>query len=398
MSLTVPDPAPAAAVCPSPMPDDDAHPSTHPLLQAAPPSADDIALFRQQLAQALAAPSPAVRDAWLAALESPRATARLLEWLPPPTWEPLLAWLRPAEHLAVQRGAALMESACRGIGTPLPSGAYARLHAQFILRELFEEGRSFDPVASSVRLAQHLAEALKPPQPQHWLARLAAELARHATPAAWPSAQVVDPQATAIAQALAASLPPTRTPAPVAPVHPSAGSTGDPLAPGETLYVANAGLVLAGAYLQRLLGMLHLAGNEAFHTPQAAERAVHLLQFLVTGELDTPEPLLVLNKLLCGLPLDTPVVRGIEASAQERATVEGLLQAMIAHWKIIGQTSVAGLRESFLQREGRLSCDEEGWHLQVEPRSFDMLLDQLPWGYSLLKFQWMERPLHVEWR
>jgi hypothetical protein len=71
---------------------------------------------------------------------------------------------------------------------------------------------------------------------------------------------------------------------------------------------------------------------------------------------------------------------------------------MIAHWKIIGTTSLAGLRETFLQREGHLSHDDEKWQLHVEPRTFDMLLDHLPWGYQLLKFPWMERPLHVEWR
>ena len=90
-------------------------------------------------------------------------------------------------------------------------------------------------------------------------------------------------------------------------------------------------------------------------------------------------------------------------TAEEQATTAGLLQAVIAHWTALGATSVAGLRESFLQREGRLvllSPDEQpaAWQLQVQARSFDMLLDRLPWSIALIKLPWMERALHVQWR
>ena len=198
------------------------------------------------------------------------------------------------------------------------------------------------------------------------------------------------PEVTPARQATGAR-PPAQTPAPAAEAVIET--------PNEVIYVANAGLVLAGAYLERLFGMLGLAEREAFVSPEAAERAVHLLQYLATGRTGTPEPLLVLNKVLCGMPLGTPVRREFEITPQESQAIDGLLTAMIAHWKILGHTSIAGLRESFLQREGRLSFNEEdGWQLQVEPRSFDMLLDQLPWGYSLQKLPWMKEALHVEWR
>jgi len=34
----------------------------------------------------------------------------------------------------------------------------------------------------------------------------------------------------------------------------------------------------------------------------------------------------------------------------------------------------------------------------VEPRSFDMLLDRLPWSIATLRLPWMDRVLHVDWR
>jgi len=144
--------------------------------------------------------------------------------------------------------------------------------------------------------------------------------------------------------------------------------------------------------------MLGLAGERAFASPQAAERAVMLLQFMVTGRSEAPEPALLLNKLLCGLDIATPVPREIEITEAECSAVEGLLQAVIQHWKALGRTSVAGLRETFLQRDGHLERQPEAWQLQVEPRAFDMLIDQLPWGYSTVRHPWMERVVHVDWR
>jgi hypothetical protein len=182
------------------------------------------------------------------------------------------------------------------------------------------------------------------------------------------------------------------------PASPPAPAPADEAPPRDIIYLSNAGLVLAGAYLERLFRMLGLVDDEAFVTPAAAKRAVHLLQYLVSGEEGVPEPELVLNKVLCGLRPETPLRREFRITPEEANAIDGLLAAMVSHWKILGHTTVAGLRETFLMREGQLSRDDDGWQLRVAERSFDMLLDQLPWGYRLLKFPWMERPLHVDWR
>jgi len=177
----------------------------------------------------------------------------------------------------------------------------------------------------------------------------------------------------------------------------------DALPPTDPLHIANAGLVLLAAYLPRLFEHLGWVDGHAWRSPALTERAVHLLQWAATGEAAAEEHTLVLNKLLCGLPLQAPVPFDVLLTAEEQATTAGLLQAVIAHWTALGATSVAGLRESFLQREGRLvllSPDEQpaAWQLQVQARSFDMLLDRLPWSIALIKLPWMERALHVQWR
>jgi len=166
----------------------------------------------------------------------------------------------------------------------------------------------------------------------------------------------------------------------------------------EAITVTDAGQVLAAPYLPRLFSMLDLVADNAFLSPEAAHRAVHVLQYLVFGTTGAPESELALGKLLCGVPLDEPIPRDLPLAARETDAVEGLLRGMIQNWKAVGNTSVAGLRETFLQREGRLVREDEAWRLTVAPRAFDMLIDRLPWGFSIIRHPWMPAMLQVDWR
>lgn len=172
--------------------------------------------------------------------------------------------------------------------------------------------------------------------------------------------------------------------------------------PAEPLYVNNAGLVIVSPFLPRLFEKLDVLrdgpdGKPRISGIEHASRAVHLLQYLVDGRCDVPEPELVLNKLLCGLDLALPVAPGIEPTAEERDLCDGLIQAVIANWPIIKNTSPAGLRETFLQREGRLTRSGTDWQLRVQRKTVDVLVDQIPWGFSVVLHRWMEHPIHVTW-
>jgi len=238
------------------------------------------------------------------------------------------------------------------------------------------------------------------------------DLTRHAGAGTEPPARWYDRvvrQATAVlAAALGALRLPWRKAAPPAATATAGASgtatqaaspataTAEPLP--EVIAVDNAGLVLLSPYLPRLFSMLALADDRAFAGPEAAARAALLLQALATGEAAAPEPALVLNKLLCGVPLDAPLPREIALTEAERTAIDGLLGAVIQHWRILGSTSPAGLRDTFLRRAARLERRDDAWQLAVEPGPFDMLIDQLPWGYATLRHPWMERVIHVDWR
>ncbi len=166
----------------------------------------------------------------------------------------------------------------------------------------------------------------------------------------------------------------------------------------EQVYIQNAGLVLTSPYLPLLFSRLGLIVNNDFIDRESAERAIHVLQYLAYGQTTSPEYQLVLNKVLCGVHTGKPIMKTMVISRDLEEIVEGMLQAIITNWSAIGNTTITGLRESFLQREGRLVLKDNGWHLLVEQRAFDMLLDRLPWSYGTIRHPWMERVLNVEWR
>ncbi|MDW5531904.1 MULTISPECIES: contractile injection system tape measure protein [Azospirillum] len=193
---------------------------------------------------------------------------------------------------------------------------------------------------------------------------------------------------------------PPRRPPPPAPRRGSdrAGDSGV----GETLYVGNAGLILFNPFLPHFferLGVLTHGGDgaPAIVGTDAASRAVHLLQYLVDEHCDRPEPQLVLNKLLCGVVASAPVLRAIEPTEAERSVCDEMLRAVIGNWTIIRNTSPAGLRETFLQREGRLQRGNDRWTLEIQRKTVDILTDQVPWNRSVVYHRWMAAPIHVTW-
>jgi len=171
---------------------------------------------------------------------------------------------------------------------------------------------------------------------------------------------------------------------------------------GETIYIRNAGLVLFNPFLPRFFEMLGLLtvgedGRPCIAGLEPVSRAVHLLQYLADESCDRPEPELALNKLLCGVPLATPVARSIEPAAPEIAICDDVVRAVIGNWAIISNTSPAGLRETFLQREGRLRKGEGKWTLTVQRKTVDVLTDQIGWNKSIVFHRWMAEPVHVTW-
>lgn len=172
----------------------------------------------------------------------------------------------------------------------------------------------------------------------------------------------------------------------------------------DIAYIGNAGLALVHPFLPALFQRRDLLstgddGRPRLRGEQGA-RAVRLLQYLVDGGSDAPkqrqEQALPLNKLLCGLPADFPCPP-VELGQDEQAVCDQLLHAVIGNWPAIGHASVAALRETFLQREGRLEWRGADCTLAVQRRTLDVLMRQLPWSMTVIRHPWMPQPVHVTW-
>ncbi|BAY90663.1 MULTISPECIES: contractile injection system tape measure protein [unclassified Tolypothrix] len=173
------------------------------------------------------------------------------------------------------------------------------------------------------------------------------------------------------------------------------------LSPAEEiagLFVNQAGLVLLHPFLRNYFHAVGLLDGDAFADESAQQTAIYLLHYLATRQTDAPEYELVLPKLLCGWLLNEPVNRNIELPEAALMEAENLLQTVINYWQALKSASPDGLRQGFLQREGKLTRSSDGnWQLQVEQQSIDILLSRLPWGLSMVKLPWMEELLIVEW-
>jgi len=165
----------------------------------------------------------------------------------------------------------------------------------------------------------------------------------------------------------------------------------------ETIYINNAGLVLCNPYIAPFFKKLELTRGNKFVSVHALAKGVQYLQFLVNGNEHAAENELTLNKILCGLGSSSPLEAVGPMQESEKETAMSLLNALITNWEVIRTSSVAALRETFLQREGKLTMTDHGWKLHVQRKTVDVLVDKVPWSFSVIKQPWMDSPLLVSW-
>ena len=170
-------------------------------------------------------------------------------------------------------------------------------------------------------------------------------------------------------------------------------------------WVNNAGLVLAAPYLPMLWQRLGWLEVQRFSRVQHAWQACALLHYMATGE--STELISAdywqqwrLGMLLSGLQPPYPADVDIRLSSAQLELADSLLAGILAQWPKLANSSIDTLRQCFLQRGGGLSSvgNGSGWQLQLDSGPYDMLLDGLPWSFSLICHPWMQGELYVHWR
>jgi Contractile injection system tape measure protein len=166
----------------------------------------------------------------------------------------------------------------------------------------------------------------------------------------------------------------------------------------EGIFVVNAGIVLLHPFLKTLFTRLELVKDNVFVDENARVTCIYLIHYLGTGRTEAEEFELVLAKILCGLPIESPVEPVNTLDPQFISEADMLIEAALSQWNILKNTSAAGLREGFLQRPGKLFYKNANIYLRVERKSIDVLLDYLPWNLSIIMLPWMKDVLRIEWR
>ena len=168
----------------------------------------------------------------------------------------------------------------------------------------------------------------------------------------------------------------------------------------EILMVNNAGLCLLAPWFVRLFAILGYLDEERkqFRNTASKVRAVFLLQYLACGkEKSWQETELTFNRLLTALPGYMPLPKHLALTDEERQTADSMMAGVKANWPQMNGTSVEGFRGSFLVRKGKLEQEEERWQLTVEEKSYDMLLETIPWGFRQIRLPWLKKYVQVKW-
>lgn len=165
--------------------------------------------------------------------------------------------------------------------------------------------------------------------------------------------------------------------------------------------VGNAGVVLLTPWFPRLFGMLGLLNEKQkdFKDMASRVRAIFIIQRLVTfEEKEYKEKELAFNRILVNCPFSEPLPVNMDLTEEELQAVESMLNGVKGNWTKVRNISIKGFQYNFIERSGQLEQKEEKWVLSVDPRSYDMLLDSVPWSYTKVRFPWLKKQIHVSWR
>ena len=164
----------------------------------------------------------------------------------------------------------------------------------------------------------------------------------------------------------------------------------------------NTGLVILHPFLKQLFtGLGYISPSGKFKSATEMQRAVLLLHYLATGKIITEEETIdeiefTFPKILCGFPV-TEVIVPSTLTKKEVDTTISLLKACLIHWEKLKKSSITSLRCTFLQRKGFLEHVENAYQLTVDKSGTDILLDSLPWSFSMIKLPWLKETIFTTW-
>ena len=161
--------------------------------------------------------------------------------------------------------------------------------------------------------------------------------------------------------------------------------------------VRNAGQVLFFPFLPDLFRHFNWLDKDHKIKKEHQFRALQTLHYCASGNREFFEAEMIIEKFLCGIPLNEPVPMDNLLNNEIETEVDMMLQQLIKNWTALKNTSPDGLRQMFIRRDGKLIQKDRAYKLIVERKAQDVLLEKLPWGISIVKLPWIRDLLFVEW-
>jgi len=164
----------------------------------------------------------------------------------------------------------------------------------------------------------------------------------------------------------------------------------------ESIYINSSGIIILAKFLPEFFSNISLVKDDDFISEEAAQKGALFLRYLTDGSLETPEHLLALCKIICGIPLTQPIEKKLRMTTKEKEAGEFILEKTMRIFPRLKDFTMDEFREVFLQREGSLSVRDHAWLLRVKSEGRDVLLGG-GWCDGVVQLPWMRDPVFVEW-
>lgn len=167
--------------------------------------------------------------------------------------------------------------------------------------------------------------------------------------------------------------------------------------------IPNAGLVLLYRYYTHLFARLGLYEDDSvvFKDDRARVKAIFMLQYVAYGNSRTEfsEQELAFNRFLINYS-GKPLPRTCRLKKAERQAIDSIFDDLKTHWTKVKMTGTDTIRTTFIQRKGilRKGAIDTMFELQVEPYVYDVLIDSIPWSYSMIRPMNSDNMLSIKWR
>ncbi len=106
---------------------------------------------------------------------------------------------------------------------------------------------------------------------------------------------------------------------------------------------------------------------------------------------------MLFEKLLCNIPANQTINRNIKIPEEFKNHVNEMLESVLENWSVMKNSSVALLRNEYLQRPGKIIQTQDNPKILVERKTQDILLDKISWNLGVVKLAWKNKVIFVEW-